>query len=188
MQLSLLSSSSSSSSSSDFHHFSPQRFLQHRIDYLPQHWNSILADFCQAGSIISAISYEESASCPSESNIFLGVYEHRLRNITSIYKCDLSPDFEQSLLFNEVSRAGKKKKNRWKKDLMLARRAELWEWGARKVETHTFHAPHSQSSARCANINFFPFFFFFFNSFNLQDGPRRKAGTTYSLTYVKLIQ
>ena len=108
--MSLLSTSSSSSSSSDFHHFSPQRFLQHRIDYLPQHCNSILADFCQAGSIISAISYEESASCPSESNIFLGVYEHRLRNITSIYKCDLSPDFEQSLLFNEVSRAGKKKK------------------------------------------------------------------------------
>ena len=162
MQLSLLSSSSSSSSSSDFHHFSPQRFLQHRIDYLPQHWNSILADFCQAGSIISAISYEESASCPSESNIFLGVYEHRLRNITSIYKCDLSPDFEQSLLFNEVSRAGKKKKKSVEKrfDVSAPRRT----LGVRRTKSRDpyFSCASLPKFRTMRQHQFLPFFFFFF--------------------------
>ena len=74
---------------------------------------------------MGAISYEESASCPSESNIFLGVYARRLRNITSIYKCDFSPDFEQFLLFNEVSRAGKKKKSVKKRFDVIAPRRTL---------------------------------------------------------------
>ena len=48
---------------------------------------------------------------------------------------------------------------------MLAHRGELWEWGAWKVWVSTFRAPHSQSSARRANIkSFFHRFFFFFTS------------------------
>ena len=176
MQLSLLSSSSSSSSSSDFHHFSPQRFLQHRIDYLPQHWNSILADFCQAGSIISAISYEESASCPSESNIF-SVYTNIDWETSQVFTSATYLQTSSSPCFSMKSVAlVKKKKNRWKKDLMLARRAELWEWGARKVETHTFmrltpKVPHDAPTSISSL-----FFFFFLTLLTCRTGLAEKQG------------
>ena len=49
---------------------------------------------------------------------------------------------------------------------MLSRRTEIWDSGARKRRVLLLCAPQSQSSARCANINFFlrRFYFFFFDS------------------------
>ena len=84
-------------------------------------------------------------------------------------KLFLSIDYEQSLLFDEVRQANQKKKNiRGKKIDVCAPRGTLGvrrtlskdsKLGKRAVlPPHgwmTFRAPHSQSSARRANINMF---------------------------------
>ena len=67
-----------------------------------------------------------------------------------------------------VKKASQKQKNHWKiENVMLSRRTEIWDSGARKRRVLLLCAPQSQSSARCANINFFflrRFYFFFFDS------------------------
>ena len=67
-----------------------------------------------------------------------------------------------------VKKASQKQKNHWKtENVMLSRRTEIWDSGARKRRVLLLCAPQSQSSARCANINFFFFavsIFFFFDS------------------------
>ena len=62
-----------------------------------------------------------------------------------------------------VKKASQKQKKSLKKNVMLLRRTEIWDSGARKRRVLLLCAPQSQSSARCANINFFssPFLFFF---------------------------
>ena len=62
-----------------------------------------------------------------------------------------------------VKKASQKQKKSLKKNVMLSRRTEIWDSGARKRRVLLLCAPQSQSSARCANINFFssPFLFFF---------------------------
>lgn len=66
-----------------------------------------------------------------------------------------------------VKKASQKQKKSLKKNVMLSRRTEIWDSGARKRRVLLLCAPQSQSSARCANINFFflrRFYFFFFDS------------------------
>ena len=41
------------------------------------------------------------------------------------------------------------------KKLMLAGCTELRDWDTQKIDVSTKHVPHTQSSAQCANINFF---------------------------------
>ena len=94
--------------------------------------------------------------------IFFSVYTHVDWETSQVFTSATFLQTSSSSCFSMKSVALVKKKNRWKKDLMLSRRAELWECSARKVETQTFHAPHSQSSTRCANINFFLFFLNYF--------------------------
>ena len=63
-----------------------------------------------------------------------------------------------------VKKASQNQKNHWNtENVMLSRRTEIWDSGARKRRVLLLCAPQSQSSARCANINFFssPFLFFF---------------------------
>ena len=83
-----------------------------------------------------------------------------------------------------VKKASQKQKKSLKKNVMLSRRTEIWDSGARKRRVLLLCAPQSQSSARCANINFFfssPFLFFF-----LWLAPRNlpgKGGSSRSLKY-----
>ena len=67
---------------------------------------------------------------------------------------------------------------------MLSRRTEIWDSGARKRRVLLFCAPQSQSSARCANINFFssPFLFFFF--FDSRHGIYPEKGEVFVVSNI----
>ena len=74
-------------------------------------------------------------------------------------------DYENFLLFrvNSVARVKEKKiETAKKKKLMLAHRAELWDWGAHKSSIRLLRAPESQISVRRDNITFFFSDFFCF--------------------------
>ena len=76
-------------------------------------------------------------------------------------------DYENFLLFrvNSVARVKEKKnRNGEEKKLMLAHRAELWDWGAHKSSIRLLRAPLSQISVRRDNITFFFSDFFVFDS------------------------
>ena len=66
-------------------------------------------------------------------------------------------DNKQSFLFREVSRASQEKKAK----KMLARRAELWEWGAHTKGSLPFMLSNP-SLPRGTPIYFFSLFFLFF--------------------------
>ena len=75
-------------------------------------------------------------------------------------------EFLQDVRWNTIisgQKSESKTKKSLKKNAMLLRRTEIWDRGARKRRVLLLCAPQSQSSARCANINFFssPFLFFF---------------------------
>ena len=56
-----------------------------------------------------------------------------------------------------AKKASQKQKKSLKKNVMLSRRTEIWDSGARKRRVLLLCAPQSQSSARCVDINFFFF-------------------------------
>ena len=66
-----------------------------------------------------------------------------------------------------VKKSESKTKKSLKKNVIVSRRTEIWNRGARKRRILLLCAPQSQRSAQCANINFFFFavsIFFFFDS------------------------
>ena len=63
-----------------------------------------------------------------------------------------------------VKKASQKQKKSLKKNVMLSRRTEIWDSGARKRRVLLLCAPQSQSSARCVDINFFFLRLFYFFS------------------------
>ena len=95
-------------------------------------------------------------------------------------------EFLQDVRWNTIisgQKASQKQKKSLKKNAMLLRRTEIWDRGARKRRLLLLCAPQSQSSARCANINFF---FFAVSIFFLWLAPRNlpgKGGSSRSLKY-----
>ena len=76
-----------------------------------------------------------------------------------------------------VKKASQNQKNHWKtENVMLSRRTEIWDSGARKRRVLLLCAPQSQSSARCANINFFSSLFYFFFPLTRATEFTRKRG------------
>ena len=75
-----------------------------------------------------------------------------------------------------VKKASQKQKNHWKtENVMLSRRTEIWDSGARKRRVLLLCAPQSQSSARCANINFFFAVSIFFSLTRAAEFTRKRG-------------
>ena len=76
-------------------------------------------------------------------------------------------EFLQDVRWNTIisgQKASQKQKKSLKKNVMLSRRTEIWDSGARKRRVLLLCAPQSQSSARCVDINFFFLRLFYFFS------------------------
>ena len=75
-----------------------------------------------------------------------------------------------------VKKASQKQKKSLKKNVMLSRRTEIWDSGARKRRVLLLCAPQSQSSARCVDINFFFLrrFYFFFSLTRATEFSRKR--------------
>ena len=114
-------------------------------------------------SLIFMVFYFLTSSFFGEEDRVLREWEWMFASNALVNSCRML-DGTQLLV---VKKASQKQKKSLKKDVMLSRRTEIWDSGARKRRVLLLCAPQSQSSARCANINFFflrRFYFFFFYS------------------------
>ena len=100
-------------------------------------------------------------------------------------------EFLQDVRWNTIisgQKSESKTKKSLKKNVMLSRRTEIWDRGARKRCVLLLCAPQSQSSARCANINFFflrRFYFFFFDSRNGIYPEKKEVLVVSNISHVK---